>query len=427
MTSRERVIKTLNHQRPDRIPIDLGASTVTGISASMLAQLREALNLKYKPVKIIEPFQMLGEVEEDLMELLGIDVIGLWPYKAMFFGYSQDNWKPWALQDGTKVLIGSGFQWKEDNEGNVYTYPCGDTSAKPCAKLPRGGFYFDSISQFPAVNGDNLNAREDFKDQFQLYSEKELRYFEKISHKLYNNTSYAITINFWESSIGDLGFLFGGSLRSPKGIRNIEEFYSAFLLYPNYIKELFDFQTEMALKNLMLLKQSIGDRAQAIYISGVDLGTQRGPIISPDMYREFFKPYHKKINRWVHDNTSWKVIFHSCGSIVKFLDDFIDVGVDVLNPIQTSAVDMDPKMLKTKYGDKLVFWGGGVDTQSILPFGTPKEVKNDTLEKINIFSTGGGFVFSTIHNIQYNVPIENILAMFQALKEFNNLSYKNSI
>ena len=419
VTSRERVIKALNHQKPDRVPVDLGSSTVTGISAGTLAKLRKALNLKYKPVRVIEPYQILGEVDEDLMKLLGIDVIGIWSPRAMFFGYLQDNWKPWNLQDGTEVLIGSGFQWTEDAEGNIYTYPCGDISAKPCAKLPKGGYYFDSISKFPPVDKNNLNAREDFKDQFQLYTEDALKYFEKTSLNLYNNTSYAVTINFWESSIGDIGFLPGGSLKNPKGIRNIEEFYSAFLLHPHYIKELFDFQTEMAIKNLMLLKQAIGDRAQAIFISGVDLGTQRGPIISPDMYREFFKPYHKKINRWVHDNTSWKSIFHSCGSVVKFLDDFIGAGVDVLNPVQTSAIDMDPKMLKTKYGDKLVFWGGGVDTQSVLPFGTPEEVKMDTLAKINIFASEGGFVFSTIHNIQYNVPIENILAMFQALSDFN--------
>jgi len=156
-----------------------------------------------------------------------------------------------------------------------------------------------------------------------------------------------------------------------------------------------------------------------IMVSGADFGTQNGPFISPDMYREFYKPFHKKINDWIHTHTPWKTFYHSCGSIVAFLDDFVEAGVDILNPVQTSAKDMDPKMLKEKYGDKLVFWGGGVDTQKTLPFGSPEEVRKEVAERCRTFGKGGGYVFNTVHNIQSKVPIDNLLAMFQAVREFS--------
>jgi uroporphyrinogen-III decarboxylase len=420
-TSRERLVQTLNHQEPDRVPIDLGSSTVSGIAASTLAKLRSELHLERKPVRIIEPFQVLGEVEEDVREILGIDVVGIWPLKAMFFGYDQEDWKPWKLQDGTTVSIGSGFNWTQDGEGNIYTYPCGDTTARPCAKMPRGGYYFDSISDNRAIRENELDARDDFKDQFKPYSEDELRYFEEKAVSLHDNTSYGITINFWQSSIGDVGFLPGGSVKNPKGIRDIETFLASFLLRPHYIKELFEMQVDVAIENLKLLNQAIGSKANAIFVSGVDLGTQRGPLISLDMYREFYKAHHKRLNEWIHTHTPWKTIFHSCGSVVSFLDEFVEVGVDVLNPVQTSAIGMDPNVLKEKYGKKLVFWGGGIDTQQILPFGTAEEVRRDTLEKLSILSKGGGFVFNTIHNIQHNVPVKNILSMFDAIREFSGM------
>ncbi len=192
----------------------------------------------------------------------------------------------------------------------------------------------------------------------------------------------------------------------------------AHILHPEYIKEIFELQCEIALKNLELSYQAVGDRIDVVIISGTDFGAQDGPFISPDMFREFYKPFYKKINDWIHKNTPWKTFYHSCGSIFALLDDFVEMGVDILNPVQTSAKDMNPRILKEKYGDKLVFWGGGVDTQKTLPFGSPEEVRNEVTERCRIFGKGGGFVFATIHNIQSNVPIENLIAMFQAVQEF---------
>ena len=162
----------------------------------------------------------------------------------------------------------------------------------------------------------------------------------------------------------------------------------------------------------------MGNKIDVIMVSGTDFGTQNASFISPDMYREFYKPFHKRINDWIHKNTSWKTFYHSCCSIVLFLDDFVEAGVDILNPVQTLAKDMDPKILKERYGDKLVFWGGGVDTQRTLPFGTPEEVRREVKEHCRIFGKDGGFVFNTVYNFQSKVPIENIMAMFQTVKEF---------
>jgi uroporphyrinogen-III decarboxylase len=161
----------------------------------------------------------------------------------------------------------------------------------------------------------------------------------------------------------------------------------------------------------------VGDRIAVIFISGTDFGTQRGEFISPDLYRELYLPFHKQINNWVHANTNWKTFFHTCGSIYHLIPSFIEAGVDVLNPVQCSAANMEPHRLKQEFGDKVVFWGGGVDTQKTLPFGTPDEVRQEVAERIRIFAPGGGYVFNSIHNIQAKTPVENVLAMFESARE----------
>jgi uroporphyrinogen-III decarboxylase len=177
-------------------------------------------------------------------------------------------------------------------------------------------------------------------------------------------------------------------------------------------------QAEAALKNLEIYRQAVGDRIQIIWMSGTDFGTQNSEFISPDLYRKLYKPLHKRLNDWVHKKTSWKTFYHSCGSIINLLDDMTAAGIDIINPVQCSAAGMDPNVLKKKYGDKLVFWGGGVDTQNTLPFGKPEEVKEQVTDRLKVFSSGGGYVFNTIHNIVARTPVENIIAMFEAVKEF---------
>jgi len=417
MNSRDRVRKAINHQETNHIPLDLGSTTVTGIHASSYAKLRRALGLKNQPVRIIDPFQMLAEVEMEVIEKLRIDTIGLW-LPTNTFGFKNENWKPWKLFDGTKVLVPEKFITKSDQEGNMYLYPQGDISVPPCAKMPRDGYYFDIIVRQEFLDDKDLNPEEWVKQQYSVFSKETLKYLAYKADELYNNTKLCIIGKFIDASFGDIAKVPGTAVKNPKGIRDPEKWIMAHIEHPDYIKGIFELQCEIALKNLELSYEAVGNKIDVIRVSGTDFGTQNGPFISPDMYREFYKPFHKRINDWIHKNTSWKTFYHSCGSIVAFLDDFVEAGVDILNPVQTSAQGMDPKMLKERYGDKLVFWGGGVDTQRTLPFGTPEEVRKEVTERCQIFGKGGGFVFNTIHNIQSKVPIENLMTMFQTVKEF---------
>jgi uroporphyrinogen-III decarboxylase len=220
--------------------------------------------------------------------------------------------------------------------------------------------------------------------------------------------------------LNDVAVVPGPYETHPQGIRDIEEWYMAHALHPDYINELFDMQTGIALKNLEILKQAVGDKIQIIGVSGTDFGSQNGEIMSPRQFRKLYKPHYQRVNDWIHANTNWKTFFHCCGSIVRLLDDFVEMGVDILNPVQCSATGMDPHMLKEKYGDKLVFWGGGVDTQHTLPFGTPDQVREEVRERLDIFSRGGGYVFNTIHNIVGNTPVDNLMALLEAFRTFNS-------
>lgn len=419
MTSRENLIRTINHEQPDRVVVDLGATPITGISAEALGKLRDALGLEKRKVKICEPLQLLGEVESDLIEKLHIDVIGVTNNMTMF-GFANEGWKDWKLQTGREVLIPKDFCTTVGDDGYIYLYPQGDMSVPPSARMPEGGFFFDNITRSEGeFDEDNADARSDFSDDFGVYTDEQLRFIEDQCNYLYNNTELGLVGGGAIAGLGDFALIPGPGVKHPRGIRDLPDFMVAHYTMPQYIHDLFGMQTEVALKNAELFYQAVGDKIQVMQISGTDFGMQTGPYMAPESYREFYFPYHKKVNDWVHEHTKWKTFYHTCGSIDKFLEDFYEAGIDILNPVQTSAAGMDPKWLKEEWGDKFVFWGGGVDTQKTLPFGTPQEVREEVKERLEIFSPNGGFVFNTIHNIQSNTPIENVVAMFETIGRFN--------
>jgi hypothetical protein len=420
MTSRERVRLTLNHKQPDMVPFDLNSTGVTGISASSLSLLRKALNIYNGPVRVHEPYQILGDIDLDLISLIGIDAIGVGIPNTMF-GYKNENWKPWTLTDGTDVLVSGNFNTTLDPNGDLLVFPEGDTTCRPSAKMPKGGYYFDTIIRQEEIDPNKLNPKDWLEGQVSVYSDEDLKYLEKRTTELYNNTELSLMGNFGGGGIGDIALVPGPGNKNPKGIRDPEEWYIAHLAYPDYIKEIFEMQIDTGIKNLELYKQAVGDKIDAIFVSGTDFGTQRGPYMAPDMYKEFYKPFHKKINSWIHKNTNYKTFFHSCGSVVGFLDDFVEAEVDILNPVQCSAFGMDPNFLKEKYGEKLVFWGGGIDTQKTLPFGTPEQIKAEVKERMQIFGKNGGYVFNPIHNVQRGTPVENLIALIEAVKEYRKL------
>ena len=250
-------------------------------------------------------------------------------------------------------------------------------------------------------------------------SDETALYYEKESKRLFTETDYCVIGNLAGAGFGDPGAIPAPFEKHPKGIRKFDEWVMAQALYPEYVMEVFEMQTEFMLKNLEIYKQACGDNIQICWISGTDFGTQNAPFMSNEMFRQLYKPYYTRVCDWIHKNTNWKTYMHTCGAIEPLLNDFIEMGLDIVNPVQLSAAGMDAKQLKDKYGDKLVFWGGGVDTQATLPQGTPEEVAAQVTERLPILSEGGGYVFNTIHNIVGDTRAENIWAAFKAVHDYN--------
>lgn len=416
MTSRERVICTLNHQEPDKTPIDIGAGPTTGMHASTVYKLRRALGLPPQPVRVIDCYQMLGEIDDELSSVLDIDTVKVIDQTSSF-GFNMDNWKEWTLFDGTPVLVPEKFNTKPNSDGSIFNYPLGDPTAAPSGLMPKGGYYFDGIIRQRIIDDDALDV-EDNLEEFTLYTDEQLRYLEKHVEDAYTCTCKAILGTPAGCALGDIALVPGVFLKDPKGIRDIEEWYMSIITRQSYIQELFSRQTDIALENLRLYREAVGDKVVAVYLCGADFGTQNSQFCSKDLFREMYMPYYQKMTTWIHQNTSWKVFKHSCGAVEPLIGSFVEAGFDILNPVQCSAANMDPSLLKKNYGNDIVFWGGGVDTQRTLPFGTIEEVERQVQDLLKIFKPNGGFIFSAVHNIQAGVPAENVIAMIETFRQY---------
>jgi hypothetical protein len=420
MNSKERVNLTLNHQEPDKVPLDLGGSGVTSMHVSSVYLLRQALGFDAPgtPVKVIEPYQMLGEIKSDLMEAIGIDIIPLSGRKTMF-GFKNEGWKSWTTFDGSPVLVPEGFNTDPEPNGDIFLYPEGDKSAPASGRMPKGGWYFDAIVRQPPIDDDQLKV-EDNLEEFDYISDEDLSYFKNEAERLYNETDKAIFGSFGGTSFGDIALVPAMWLKNPRGIRDIEEWYVSTVIRRDYVYQIFERQCEIALSNLEKIYQVVGNKVAAVFVTGTDFGMQTGTFISSKIYRDLYQPFHKIVNDWIHENTQWKSFIHSCGSVYALIPDFIKAGFDILNPVQCSAAEMEPERLKKQFGDQIVFWGGSIDTQKTLPFGTPEEVKKEVIERINAFAPGGGFIFNAIHNIQARTPVENLVAFFKTFNEYRH-------
>lgn len=416
MNRRERVLTSLNHKQPDRVPVDFGGTSTTGIHASCVAALRDYYGLEKRLVRVHEPGQMLGWIDDDLKETLGIDTEALFPRKNKF-GVLNADWKTWRMPDGLEVLIAGEFVTSIDTNGDILAHPQGDLTASPSARMPKDGYFFDAIVRQEPIVEENLNP-EDNLQEYGPIKDEDLTYLSQAAQTA-ADPGRAVLASFGGTSLGDVGNITGFALKQPKGVRDFSEWYMSIATRPDYIHAVFSKETDIALGNLEKVAKTVGDRVNVAYICGTDFGTQTSSFCSVRTFRELFKPYYKKVNDWIHQHTNWKTFKHSCGAVEKFLEDFIDCGFDIFNPVQCSAANMDPQTLKSKYGERIVFWGGGVDTQKTLPFGTPEQVREEVLRRCEIFAPGGGFVFNTVHNIQAKTPVRNIVAMFEAVKEFN--------
>ncbi len=427
MNSRERVLCALDHRQPDRVPIDFGGTRQSGIAASTYHKLKQRLGLD-TPTRVYDVYQMLAEIERPVMERFGADVIGL-QRPAVAFGIRNERWKPWQLFDGTPVEVPGGFNPVPDERGDLILYSVprsawertvqplcgarvdrerpapdvptqsvGTRTKSPMARMPKGGFYFDRLDKYPgAAHADPETL------QLPLLSQEECDHLHAQVEAYYQNTDLAII-----AAMGPPYELFFGL-----GTGDFQSWMITLATEPEYVDALLTKIADAWLENLRRFADAVGDRVQ-IFQFNDDLGTQDAPFLSVRMFRERIFPHYKRGLDWVHRNTRMEVFMHNDGAIASLIPTLIEMGVDILNPVQTTAAGMDPVKLKREFGDRVVFWGGACDCQHTLPFGTPEQVAQEVRESIRILGAGGGYVLASVHNIQANVPPENVIAMFDA-------------
>lgn len=394
LTSRERVVLSLKHEEPDMMPIDFGATRSTGINAIAYNNLKKYLKINKGSVKVYDIKQLLAEPEEDILERFGADVVQLHRLRPSL-GIRIDKWKPWKLMDGSNCEVPEGFNPQAVSDGSEVVL---NSEGKIMASRPKGGLYFDEI--YPP-----LEKAESFQDidkhKMPLINQEEIDYLSSRAKDLFYNTDYAIQatsgVSIFEKGLKDFGY--ENYLIKMHTDRDLIEYY---------LTKLTDAYIEMLNKYL----DAVGDYIQVILISD-DLGMQNSTIIPPELYRNLFKPYHKKICEFIKlKNKDIFILMHCCGSIYDVIPDLIEAGIDVINPVQTNAAKMDPATLKREFGKDLSFWGGGCNTQTTLSFGTVKDVIKETEEMIRIFAPGGGYVFNQVHNIQADVSPEKVVALY---------------
>ncbi|MCD6546254.1 MAG: methyltransferase [Thermotogae bacterium] len=400
MTSRERVITSLKHKEPDRVPVDFDGMRSTGIHARAYSELKRHLNLNDKSVRIYDLGQQLGEVDEETRQIFNVDVVAL---KGLYtnFGCRLDRWKKFPMFPDGEYYVPEDFNPQKDEEDNWIVK---DETGKVIAKMPKGGYYFDGI-YYPLENAQTKEDIDKFFASLKPLDDEEVNYLIENAKYFRENTNYAIMGNFG-----------GNFFEAGHGAFGYQKFMELLAFDRSLVEHFLGRLEEYYLKNLEIFLENVGDYIDIIQF-GDDFGSQNGPQISLKMFRELFKPHLKRLCEYTKKkNKNIFTFLHSCGSISALLPDIIDAGVDIINPVQTSAANMDPEFLKKEFGDSITFWGGGADTQKILPFGSKEEVIEDVKRRIDIFAPGGGFVFTAVHNIQYGVPAQNVVTMFETVK-----------
>lgn len=412
---RQRVLDTLEHRQPAALAIDFGTTGVTGMHCSCVAALRQRLGLATQPVKVHEPYGMLGFIEPDLQDALDLAVTCPMPRTTMF-GFRNENWKEWRTPWGQEVLVAEHFETKASESGGLLIFPHGDRAARPSGHMPQGGFFFDTIIRQPPIDEEALDPADNLQE-FAALTDSQIAEM-ATDCRAARASGRAVITALPGTALGDIALVPGPFLKEPRGIRDVAEWYMALSARQEYVHEVFARQTKIALANMARIAAAAGDDIDVVMLCGTDFGTQSGQFCSVATYRTLWMPYYRQMTSWIHQNTQWKIFKHSCGAVEPLIPAFIESGFDILNPVQCSAAGMDPSHLKEAFGREITFWGGGVDTQQVLPFGSPEEVRRQVLDRCRIFAPGGGFVFNTVHNVQANTPVENLEAMFGALAEF---------
>jgi uroporphyrinogen decarboxylase len=420
MNSRERILETLHFGQTDRVAIDLGGTNATGVNAIVYGKLKKLLNISGGSVKVFDVLGQLAEIELDVLEKMGGDVVALRKL-APAIGLPVRAYREGTLRDGTPCLVPDTFNPALDEKGDAVIYkkfgaddrvhpfrigqdPSLFDKGKVVARCPRGSNAFCRVYH-PLMDVDSAGELE--KYEFPEMNDEEIAFAGKEAKRLYEETDKAICGQFY-GSVFETGQMYWG----------YENFFVYLATEPELMEAYFRRRTDCFLRDLERYLEAVGSYIQVINF-WEDLGTQSSLLVSPELYRKMVKPYHAKLFGYVRKHyPSVKVLLHSCGAIFDLIPDFLEIGVQVLNPVQITAAGMDPARLKKTFGKELVFWGGGVDTQHTLNSGTPEQVRRMAQEMLGIFAPGGGYVFSQVHNVESNVPAENLLAAFETAKNF---------
>ncbi len=370
MNSRERLLRALNHQEADRVPIDIG-TPVTSIHREAYIRLKEHLGLSDRGFEIIDKMQQVVRIEDAVIERFGVDTRQLFLKPA----------RPWQTLEDGGLIDEWGVKWKASAGGHYY-----DMYENPLTEAS-----IEDLDRHPWPDPSDPRRVEGLAEE---------------ARGLYENTDSAIVLNGFGEAIFGI----------PSWIRGHIQFYTDFIADPDFLNSFLDRMLDFAIGLARNALDAFGRYVHVVRISD-DLGSEKGLIISPDHYRKFIKPRQEKLYRYIKEHSDAKILLHACGSIVEIIPDLIEIGVDALNPIQVSARDMDTRVLKREFGDRITFWGGGCDTQRILPFGTVEEVIEETRKRIRDLAPGGGFVFAPVHNIQYDVSAEKIVALYDTALE----------
>ena len=394
MTSRERVITALEHKEPDRVPVDLGAMLSTGIMGIAYNKLKDYLGIRSRRTRMYDLGQQLAEPEIEILERIGADVLPL-------FVSEPKKWKPSKLPDDSPCEVPASFNPQVLPDGSRVLR---DDEGHITAKMPKDGYYFDGVYH-PL---ESVNTIEELEEHnfYSPIDEDTLNDLHKRAKHLYESTPYALMLNGA-----------GGIYEWAQGLRGWGRFMMDLAGNPEFAGALLDKLVEANIQRLEQVLPAVEGYVQVVQ-TGDDLGMQTGPQLSPKLYREVVKPRHKRLYQYLKEQADAYIFIHTCGSVYEFIPDFIEMGIDALNPVQVSAKDMDTKKLKSEFGKDITFWGGGCDTQEVLPFGTPSEVEEEVKKRLNHLAPGGGFVFTQVHNIQAGTPPENIMAMYEAVKSF---------
>ncbi len=404
MTSRERVRLALDHREADRVPLDMGGTLWTGIHMDEYCELAKAYSPASLPPQIYEQFQMLARLDEPMRRWIRGDV-ALVENPVMTWGLKNEGWKPWVTFRGNTVLMPGGYAPVDGGDGFLYLR---DAQGNNLAMINKGGLYFERCCPVSMRDDFEPMSVEAFRDSLPLYTDEELAYVQKEARRLYEETELSV---FGACNRGQLSTysLYAGC--------TITEWLVLLMTEPAYTFDILAAHAEKAIENFRLYLQAVGRYCDAVAVSGMDYGIQASELFSPEIFRAQYMPNMKKINGFIHEHSACKTFYHSCGSIWHILPAMVEGGVDIVNPVQTSAAGMEPERLKQALGGQLVFWGGGADTQHVMPEGSPEEVYRHVKERIEIFAPGGGFVFSPVHNLQYGVPPANVEAMLRSLRD----------